>query len=89
MEKWREFSGGGNDIWVFLKKGKHHPPTHRAEQEEPSRAEQEAGHQAWQKAGGRRSRRQQVRDGADRYIYFPLEIISIVRYRPYQIANQK
>ena len=27
LEKWREFLGGGNDIWVFLKKGNH---PHRA-----------------------------------------------------------
>ena len=30
LKKWREFLEGGNDIWVFLQKGKH--PTHRAEQ---------------------------------------------------------
>ena len=30
LKKWREFSEGGNDIWVFLKKGKH---PHRAERQ--------------------------------------------------------
>ena len=42
LEKWREFLEGGNDIWVFLKKGK---LPHRAEQgpepeQEPGRTEQ-------------------------------------------------
>lgn len=32
-EKWREFLGGGNDIWVFLQKGKHPHRAGRAEQE--------------------------------------------------------
>ena len=38
LKKWREFLGGGNDIWVFLKKGK---LPHRAEQEEQSRRKEE------------------------------------------------
>ena len=37
-KKCGEFSGGGNDICVFLKKGNHPPPSSRAE----SRAEPEA-----------------------------------------------
>ena len=40
LEKWREFSEGGNDIWVFLKKGK---LPHRAggAEQRAGRAEQE------------------------------------------------
>ena len=97
LKKWREFLGGGNDIWVFLKNGKHPiEQSGRAQQEvrqevRPSAAGPGAG------PGGRtgsRAGRQDREQGAEqevphRYIYFPLEIISIVRYRPYQIAIQK
>ena len=37
LKKWREFSGGGNDIRFFLKKGNH---PHRAEQSRAGSAEQ-------------------------------------------------
>ena len=73
MENWREFLGGGNDIWFFLKKGNH---PHRAEHEDQSRKsradkgrkEGRAGSRE-QKADGRQSRRkteQTAEQGAGR-----------------------
>ena len=82
--------GGRNEKAVFVKKGEAPPlratgpPGHREEEEHQ---ESESRNQ---KAESReQSRRKQVRNGADRYICFLLEIISIVRYRPNQISNQK
>ena len=80
MKKWRDFLEGGNDIRVFLQKGKP-PPTIEPEQEQEQEQVQEQEQEPEQE--------QQVRKCADRYIYFPLEIISIERFRPYQISIQK
>ena len=49
LKNWREFLEGGNDIWVFLKKGKH---PHRAESRK-QRAEQEEQSRK-SRAGGRK-----------------------------------
>ena len=88
MKKWREFLDGGNGIWVFSKKGKHPPP---AKGRKECRPEGEpAGRNAILKEG---SDHEWAHDknskSPNRHIYFPLEIISIVRHRPIEISVQK
>ena len=92
-EKWREFLEGGMKAGFFLQKGKH--PIEQAEQ----RAERSRSMTKQSRAGPSRSRKQEAgsrkeahdKNSKDphRHIYFPLEIISIVRYRPLEISIQK
>ena len=90
MKKWREFLGGGNGDGFFLQKGKH---PHRAERVRSRAGKEQSRKSRAGKEQSRKSRSEEQSRAAHeksskaphRYIYFPLEIISIVRCCPIQI----
>ena len=51
LKKWREFLEGGNDIWVFLQKGKHHCRADGPAGQMGLPGRWASGQMAWQMAG--------------------------------------